>query len=167
MLCCQIGKEDYMVSGSVVSDRRFPTSIVITSILLVALLTGTTTTMTNMPLTIGSTNAQSQEGSEHACPTGYTLSQGRCNAEPIRALRCANIGVTPIQIGTDCFVVGPSKVITSQACSSVGGTNYGLVPSTPNAFCEYQAFILVTTCPGGITPTSGQCITKPGRGNQP
>jgi hypothetical protein len=118
-----------------------------------------------MPQMIGSANAQSERGSEQACPTGY--SQGRCTAEPIVTLECARIGgFIPRQTGDVCQVLGPRSVITSEACSSLGGTQYILVGAT-NTFCQYVATIEIITCPGGITPTSGQCIVKPGQANQP
>jgi hypothetical protein len=121
-----------------------------------------------MPQMIGSANAQSERGSEQACPTGYILSQGRCTAEPIVTLECARIGgFIPRQTGDVCQVVGPRSAITSEACSSFGGTQYILV-GADNAFCEYVATIEVgIACPGGITPSSGQCIVKPGQRDLP
>jgi hypothetical protein len=121
-----------------------------------------------MPQMIGSANAQSPRASEQACPTGYTLSQGRCTAQPTTTLECARIGgFIPGQSGTNCFVNGPADVITAEACSSLGGT-HGLIAGTNNAFCDYPATIPTgITCPGGITPTSGQCIVKPGQRDLP
>jgi hypothetical protein len=120
-----------------------------------------------MPQMIGSANAQSSQASERVCPTGYTLSQGRCTAEPTITLECARIdGFIPRQTGTNCFVNGPANVITAEACSSFGG-NYGLIAGTNNAFCQYPTTIQTINCPGGITPTSGQCIVKPGQRDQP
>ena len=61
-----------------------------------------------MPQMIGSANAQSSQASERVCPTGYTLIQGRCTAEPTITLECVRIGgFDPRQTGNLCQVVGP------------------------------------------------------------
>jgi hypothetical protein len=97
---------------------------------------------------------------ELVCPTDYILRDGECVAEPIITLECAVIGgIIPTQIGDDCSVTGPINVISPQACSSVGGAHLAL--GDGRALCVYPATIEVITCPGGITPTNGECVTMP------
>jgi hypothetical protein len=132
-----------------------------------------------VPTNIGCQNTNSQiEGDENSiaitslqtfpeptepeleCPTDYILRDGECVAEPIVTLECAVIGgIIPTQIGDDCSVTGPINVISPQACSSVGGAHLAL--GDGRALCVYPATIEVITCPGGITPTNGECVTMP------
>jgi len=111
-----------------------------------------------------------QQGSSHACPTGFTLSQGRCIA-PVtytcqpdtvldpssgvvyRAILDQSIGL--------CTVTGFIFPIAA-ACTQIGGNLVQLAPTVGQ--CTFPA---TANCPGGITATGRQCITKPGQGNQP
>jgi hypothetical protein len=67
----------FLKDGSISTIRTNTT--LLTFVLLAAIFAGITT-MINLPQTIGLANAQSQQGSQHACPTGFTLSQGQCTA---------------------------------------------------------------------------------------
>ncbi len=128
-----------------------------------------------------SANAQSEQGSEHACPIpGYTLSRGQCTAEPIPVLECIpssvggvtvelresregdNICVTSAPVGNEAFV---------DDCNDVQGSTLVIVEGGrggPVAVCTFSPTQTGITCPGGVTPTEkGECITKPGQGINP
>ena len=64
-------------------------------------------TVTSMSQTIGLANAQSQQGSVHACPQGFTLSQGLCTApQPTTFQRSPNsvAGSQAILQGNTCSI---------------------------------------------------------------
>ena len=124
-----------------------------------------------MPQTIGSVNAQSQQGSAHACPTGFTLSHGRCIA-PVSFGCPTGTGFIFSLNGTKCNAAINTPFMTraqvlKDACVALGGTS-SVADLGPGAGFRVTCSIpAIATCPGGITPTGGQCITRPGQGNRP
>jgi hypothetical protein len=145
-------------------------TLFIGSILLVGLMA-----MISMPQMIGSANAQSEEASERACPVpGYTLSKGECTAEPTTTeLTCdpSSVAGIPVeQSGSRCGVFGSPSVITQGVCNEIEGGMFSIIsqPGAPlRALCEFPA-TETPICPGDVVPTEeGECITKPGRGNDP
>src|SRR5215475_12515617 len=80
-----------------------------------------------MPQTIGSVNAQSQQGSAHACPTGFTLSHGRCIA-PVSFGCPTGTGFIFSLNGTKCNAAINTPFMTraqvlKDACVALGGTS--------------------------------------------
>jgi hypothetical protein len=128
--------------------------------------------MISMPQMIGSANAQSERGSERACPVpGSTLEKGECTAPPIRTVTCipSTVGGRPAQPISDtaCRASGTTSQITGGVCGAIeGGVRSVTGGPSPVATCTFPATVTIT-CPGGITPTDGKCITKPGQGNDP
>ena len=117
-----------------------------------------------------SSSSPSQQGSEHACPTGFTLSQGQCTA-PVTLVCQPFFGGTITLLGSRCdaIVHGPDFVLIGlgDECAKLpnGSYSFNANPTTEHfGECQYDA---TPTCPGGITPTSGQCVTRPGQGSQP
>jgi hypothetical protein len=97
-----------------------------------------------------------------SCPTGFTPSQGLCVA-PVTYVcptGTAFAGTFSL-VGTTCRSITnhlPEVVtfILSNVCKSLQGQ---VTIINPNSIqCDVPA---TATCPGGITPTNGQCITKP------
>jgi hypothetical protein len=126
----------------------------------------------SMPQMIGSANAQSEEASEHACPVpGYTLSKGECTAEPIINFECqpSVLGNKIVQrSGTICTVTTEPELLTKNECEDLGG-QFSVSPKEkhPTVTCTFPATERIT-CPGDVPSTEeGECITKPGQGNDP
>ena len=136
---------------------------------------------------IVSVNAQSEEASERACPVpGFTLSKGECTAEPTTTSTCdpSSVAGIPVQSGTDskCIAIGLLIVLTEEVCDEIEGSTFDTIvhpppipmpplppppPLPPAGVCTFPATETIS-CPGGVTPTEeGECITKPGRGNDP
>ncbi len=137
--------------------------VVVAGILMIAAFA-----LISMPQMIVSANAQSERASERACPVpGYTLSKGECTTEPALKDECKPFGgVTPVPSGSTCRVTVLETM--RDECEKIGGLFeiiFGKKP--PQGTCEYTATETIT-CPGGVFPTEeGECITKPGRGNDP
>jgi hypothetical protein len=113
-----------------------------------------------------SVNAQSEEASEHACPVpGFTLSKGECTAEPIINFECKPPSLgdrTAVLSGTTCTVTGKSSDFNQEECEEIGG-QFSL-----SGEGHRLTATKIITCPGDVPPTDeGECITKPGRGNDP
>lgn len=143
------------------------TNIVFTAILIIAAAFA----LISIPQMIGLANAQSDRASERACPVeGYTLERGECTAEPItRPGTCPptveGLPVRPIG-PTECIVAGPPSVITSEVCEALEGDR-NVPPFGGLATCRFPVTNEIS-CPGGVTPTEeGECITRPGQGNDP
>lgn len=139
--------------------------------------------MVSTPQMIVSVNAQSEEASERACPVpGYTLSRGECTAEPTTTtLTCEPSSVAGIpvqQSGSACIAIGLLIVLTEEVCDEIEGSTFDTIvpppprpgappPPPPAGVCEFPATETIS-CPGDVVPTEeGECITKPGRGNDP
>jgi hypothetical protein len=147
------------------------TNIVVPTTLIIAAFA-----LISMPQMISPVNAQSERASERACPTGFTLERGECTAVPITTLVCdpSTVGPSPaiLQPGTElCRAFAPNvdpagRQAFIQACNQIPGRQ--LIPgSFGSLVCQFPATEKIT-CPGGVIPTEeGECITKPGRGNNP
>jgi hypothetical protein len=124
-----------------------------------------------------SSSSPSQQGSENACPTGFTLSHGQCTA-PV-SYECRVFGESPLMFqgvlsGTTCredifatdVHVNAVSVLQSECAKLPGQFAITEIQGQYNfdASCTYPA---TPICPGGITPTGEQCVTRPGQGNQP
>src|ERR671919_649423 len=146
------------------------TNIIIATTLIIAVFA-----LISMPQMIVSANAQSVRASEHACSVpGYTLIKGECTPEPITEFECkpsSLYGVTAARTGTICTVQGTLSDIEQQQneCEEIGGRFEAILgKKPPAAICTFPATEIGITCPGGVPPTEeGECITKPGRGNDP
>jgi hypothetical protein len=122
-----------------------------------------------------SVNAQSEEGSEHACPVpGYTLTKGRCTAEPIPELECipSSVGGVTVQLKDNKCVAGAPAENEAfvDDCNDIEGSTLVITEGRggPVATCTFDPTQTGITCPGGVTPTDqGECITNPGQGNNP
>jgi hypothetical protein len=142
------------------------TNIVIAAFLIIAGFA-----LISMPQTIVSANAQSDRASERACPVpGYTLERGECTAEPTIKFECnpSSVGgVTARLSGSSCSVIGDATQIEDD-CREIGAI-FAIIPGGSGlAICQFFSMTETPTCPGGVTPTQGgECITKPGRGNDP
>jgi hypothetical protein len=141
-------------------------NLVFTAVLIIA-----ASALISMPQMIGLANAQSDRASERACPVpGYTLERGECTAEPKTTTgKCPplveDLPVRPFG-PTECIVAGPESVITSEVCSELEGVR-NVPPFGGLATCRFPVPDEIS-CRGGVTPTEeGECITKPGRGNDP
>lgn len=153
------------------------TNIVTTAILIIAAAFA----LINTPQMIGLANAQSERASERACPVGYTLSRGECTAELIPGEpECipSSVGgvkaeVVPSTFNTLCLA---TLVLGSQAnqdefiseCREITQSSIVFDNILRTILCAFPITPGEPTCPGGIPPTEeGECITKPGRGNNP
>jgi hypothetical protein len=130
--------------------------------------------MISTPQMIGVANAQSDRASERACPVpGYTLERGECTADPItrpstcpRTVEGLIVRPIPPTAPTACIVGGPESVVTSEFCDALGGVR-NVIPSLGQAVCRFPVTNEIS-CPGGVPPTEeGECITRPGQGNDP
>jgi hypothetical protein len=147
------------------------TNIVVPTTLIIAAFA-----LISMPQMIGLANAQSERASERACPEGFTLERGECTAVPIRTLTCdpSRVGDRPADLvpGTELCraVISPSappfaREAFREACNRIPDSELREVGG--GLFCIFPATETIT-CPGGVIPTEeGECITKPGRGNDP
>ena len=130
-----------------------------------------------MPQMTGSANAQSPEASEHACPVpGYTLERGECTAEPIPGEpECipSTVGGVKTEELPGGELCGATLDLASgidpqpffEECEQIGGT---LEPVITGIRCTFPITPGEPTCPGDVPTTEeGECITKPGRGNDP
>jgi hypothetical protein len=126
-----------------------------------------------MPQMIGSANAQSERASERACPPGFTLNKGECTAEPTPKLICepstvAGMPVTLTPFSQVCRATipfGGDFESFRQACDEIKGSL--LRPTAGGFACDFRSTETIT-CPGDVPLTEeGECITKPGRGNDP
>jgi hypothetical protein len=152
-----------------------------TNIVVVAFLIIAGFALISMPQMIGSANAQSERASERACPVpGFTLSKGECTAEPTTKLICEPSDVG----GVTANVVPGSELCRATTTSASIGIGFfahfcsliensvldvsGSGPGTPRTLeCTFPATETIT-CPGDVPPTKeGECITKPGQGNDP
>lgn len=145
-------------------------NLVFTAVLIIA-----ASALISMPQMIGFANAQSDRASERACPVeGYTLERGECTADPkITPGRCPptidGLLVRPIPpfSPTACIVGGPESVVTSEFCEALEGVR-NVIPSLGQATCTFPIPPGEISCRGGVAPTEdGECITKPGQGNDP
>jgi hypothetical protein len=127
--------------------------------------------MVSMPQMIVSVNAQSERASERACPVpGFTLSRGECTAEPITKLTCepSSVAGETARVLPDSELCRATTTFEStgpfvNACTNIVGSHNRPIPT--GFECTFPATETIT-CPGDITPTEeGECITKPGRGN--
>jgi hypothetical protein len=132
------------------------------------------------------TPTPSEEASELTCPVpGFKLSKGECTAEPTITATCdpSSVADIPVQRSdSTCQVIGPAFVITREVCDEIEGGTFNLIvfppqppmpplppppPLPPLGVCTFPATETIS-CPGDVTPTEeGECITKPGRGNDP
>jgi hypothetical protein len=123
---------------------------------------------------------------DDACPVaGYTLSRGECTAEPTTTLTCEPSSVADIPVrrfDSTCEVAGPLPVITEEVCDEIEESTFTAIippppiprpplpplpPLPPVGVCTFPATETIS-CPGDVVPTEeGECITKPGRGNDP
>ena len=162
--------------------ERIVTTKAITTLLTSVLVASFAGAMISMPQMIQSVNAQSEQGSEHACKElpGATLERGQCIAPATSEFVCdpssvAGVAATPNDDGT--CTTEPTRLPASQvndfrkACEDivVDGTHGTFsqvnVPGNPSnkiVTCQFPATETLD-CPGDIIPTSeGLCITKPG-----
>jgi hypothetical protein len=151
------------------------TTKTITTLLASVLVASFAGTMISMPQMIQSVNAQSSQGSEHACKElpGATLERGQCTApaEETTTFTCAKVfGNTPTPTGDPktctTSTQKPAGTETNAAkaeCESAGGTADVSGGNPKTIKCTYPATKTVTfDCPGDIEPIGDQCITKPG-----
>jgi hypothetical protein len=143
------------------------TNIIVAATLIIAAFA-----LISMPQIIVSANAQSVRASERACPVlGFTLSKGECIAEPIINFECKPPSLgdrTAVLSGTTCTVTGKSSDFNQKECEEIGG-QFSLSGEghKETARCIFVATKIIT-CPGDVPTTDeGECITKPGRGNDP
>jgi hypothetical protein len=87
---------------------------------------------------------------EIKCPTDYTLSEGLRTGQPI----CPS----------DAQLNSQGQCTTTTIFVDIRGCPAGSISirNGANGFICEVTTITSATCPGGITPTNGQCITKPG-----
>lgn len=138
--------------------------------------------LVSMPQMIGLANAQSERASERACPVpGYTLERGECTAQPIIKYVCSPssiAGVTAELSGTTCTTTGSTFIDEHHSdveqqrseCEEIAGGQFEVNKELQTTTCTFAASEVSTTCPGGVPPTDpvvGECITKPGQGNDP
>jgi hypothetical protein len=146
------------------------TNIVVVTTLIIAAFA-----LISMPQMIGSANAQSKEASEHACPVpGYTLSKGECTAEPTTKFICEPSTVGGVEailfeseFVTLCEARSTTDELKREDCTDISEDATYDVKKPDVAVCRFPPTETIT-CPGGVPPTEeGECITKPGRGNDP
>ena len=138
-------------------------------------------TMISMPQMIGSANAQSEQGSEHACKElpGATLERGQCIAPAESESVCdpSSVGgvTATLNDGTQTCTATttlPASQVNDfrKACEDIvvdgtqGTFSQVNVPRSGDKIvtCQFPA-TEEFACPGDIIPTSeGLCITKPG-----
>jgi hypothetical protein len=150
------------------------TNIIVAAILIIVAAFA----LISMPQMIGSANAQSERASEHACPVpGYTLSKGECTAEPTTKLICepSTVGsVEAILFESEfvnlCEARSTTDELKREDCTDISeDATYDVKKGGEGdvAICRFPPTETIT-CPGGVPPTGeGECITKPGRGNDP
>ena len=133
----------------------------VTAVLVTVLIGGL-----SMPQMIGLANAQSQQAVEQACPRGFaTLSQGQCIGPVIYVCQPRTVGGFPARSDdSTCIAQGPSDAL-QPACAQIPGSTF--IPPLPSPDPETEGsatctFPATPSCPGGITPTDGQCVTRPG-----
>jgi hypothetical protein len=113
-------------------------------------------------------NSPNPPSAELRCPTGFTLTQGLCIA-PV-TYECPTD--TPFRsslnlVGTTCSGVTIGGFSQSDArtegvfCTLQLHGQPTLIPLTAIFFRIQCDFPATAVCPGGITPTGGQCITRP------
>jgi hypothetical protein len=132
------------------------------------------------------TPTPSEEASKLTCPVpGFKLSEGECTAEPTITATCdpSSVADLPVQQeGSQCVVAGPTFIISKGVCDEIEGGTFNLIvfppqppmpplppppPPPPLGVCTFPATETIS-CPGDVAPTEeGECITKPGRGNDP
>ena len=144
-------------------------------------------TMISMPQMIGLANAQSEQGSTHACPQGFTLSRGRCTAPQPTTFQCipstvlGNQAILNFEFPTCIASCSGSCLLDSSgngagsafltACNAIPGSRSSFIPplhipGTPAFLCIFGATSVLGQCPADTTTSNGQCITKPGSRDQ-
>jgi hypothetical protein len=125
---------------------------------------------------ISSINAQTEEGSEHACPVpSYTLSRGgQCTAESVPVFECIPSSLGGVTVGfkdnTCVATTSAENEAFASACNNIEGSSLVISEGKagPIATCRFPPTQTGITCPGGVPLTEqGECITKPGQGNNP
>jgi hypothetical protein len=156
--------------GKIGASSKAITTLFICASLIVGFMS-----VLSMPQMIGPVYALCERASERASPVeGYTLERGECTADPITNLECnpsSLYGVTVVRTGTTCTVQGRVSNIEEQQnqCEEIQGGLFEAVlgKKPPTVICTFQATETIA-CPGGIIPTEeGECITRPGQGNNP
>jgi hypothetical protein len=153
---------------------RIVTQMKSTNIVIAAFLIIAAFALISMPQMIVSADAQSEEASEHACPVpDYTLSKGECTAEPIIKYECIPSSLDGVRAelsGTTCTITADfaSDIDESDCESEPIGGQFTIFKKLGTVTCTFDATEIGITCPGDVPPTEeGECITKPGRGNDP
>jgi hypothetical protein len=150
-----------------IGTKKGTITIFPTLLLLIISFAGTITA--SMPQIVGLTNAQSEQGSAHACPAGFTLQRGECT-QPA-AMICPyifgpSIPGTRAQAGV-CDYVGTTSTLTASMCQALGPERTVFVQFIGgNTSCEVLIG-LVAGCPNGGQLVNNECETRPGQGNQP
>lgn len=127
-----------------------------------------------LALTMPTTAAQAQQGK--ACPEGFEINRGVCQAEPtvteIPAVPCPSslIGYPVQQIDEDtCRTVTTDIAVVEDLCTHVSdGIVVVVVQVLRQAYCEFptQGPQVIETCEIGVlNEESGLCEIKPGRGS--